>query len=70
MPGHRLTVTLEDGGVAGGFGAAVARAYPGPVLALGLEQEFLEHGSRGALLASQGLDAEGITTRIRAALLR
>jgi 1-deoxy-D-xylulose-5-phosphate synthase len=67
---HRLTVTVEDGGVAGGFGAAVTRAAAGsgPVLTLALEQDFLEHGSRGALLAEQGLDAEGIARRVRLAL--
>ena len=64
--GHRLTVTIEDGGVAGGFGASVIRACPGSrVEVLGLDQEFMEHGSRGALLASQGLDAAGIAAAVR-----
>jgi 1-deoxy-D-xylulose-5-phosphate synthase len=66
---HRLTVTVEDGGVAGGFGAAVSRACPGSrVEILGLNQEFLEHGSRGGLLAAQGLDAVGIAAAVRLAL--
>jgi 1-deoxy-D-xylulose-5-phosphate synthase len=66
---HRLTVTVEDGGVAGGFGASVVRACPGArVEVLGLEQEFLEHGSRSALLAAQGLDATGIAAAVRRAL--
>jgi 1-deoxy-D-xylulose-5-phosphate synthase len=67
---HRLTVTVEDGGVSGGYGATVARALAGsrPVLPLALDQEFLEVGSRGALLAEQGLNARGIADQIRGAL--
>jgi 1-deoxy-D-xylulose-5-phosphate synthase len=66
---HRLTVTVEDGGVSGGFGASVVRACPGSrVEVLGLAQEFLEHGSRGALLSSQGLDATGIAAAVRRAI--
>jgi 1-deoxy-D-xylulose-5-phosphate synthase len=61
-------VTIEDGGVSGGFGASVIRACPGSrVEVLGLEQEFLDHGSRGTLLASQGLDAAGIAAAVRRA---
>jgi 1-deoxy-D-xylulose-5-phosphate synthase len=67
---HRLTVTVEDGGGAGGFGAAVTRAVAGsrPVLPLALDQEFLEVGARGTLLAEQGLNAKGIAEKIRGAL--
>jgi 1-deoxy-D-xylulose-5-phosphate synthase len=66
---HSLTVTVEDGGVAGGFGASVVRACPGRrVDVLGLDQEFLEHGSRSQLLAGQGLDAAGIVTAVRRAV--
>jgi len=66
---HRLVVTIEDGGVSGGFGAAVTRACPrSQVEVLGLPQEFLDHGSRAALLAEQGLDEAGITAAVRRAL--
>jgi 1-deoxy-D-xylulose-5-phosphate synthase len=66
---HRLTVTVEDGGVSGGFGASVVRACPGSrVEVLGLAQEFLDHGSRGALLSSQGLDTAGLVAAVRRAL--
>jgi 1-deoxy-D-xylulose-5-phosphate synthase len=65
VAGHRLTVTVEDGGVAGGFGASVVRACPGAhVEVLGLDQEFLDHGSRRALLTAQGLDAAGIAAAV------
>jgi 1-deoxy-D-xylulose-5-phosphate synthase len=68
VAGHRLTVTVEDNGVAGGFGASVVRACPGArVEVLGLGQDFLDHGSRGALLSSQGLDAAGIAAAVRRA---
>jgi 1-deoxy-D-xylulose-5-phosphate synthase len=64
--GHRLVVTVEDNGLAGGFGDAVARALrelePAvDVLTLGLRQEFVAVGEREQLLAGQGLDAAGIT---------
>ncbi|MEV6844478.1 1-deoxy-D-xylulose-5-phosphate synthase [Actinoplanes sp. NPDC051411] len=66
---HPLTVTVEDGGVSGGFGASVVRACPGArVEVLGLGQEFLDHGSRGALLAEQGLDTAGMVAAVRRAL--
>jgi 1-deoxy-D-xylulose-5-phosphate synthase len=66
---HALTVTIEDGGVAGGFGASVARACPGSrIEMLGLPQEFLDHGSRGALLATHHLDTNGIVAAVRRAL--
>jgi 1-deoxy-D-xylulose-5-phosphate synthase len=66
---HRLTVTIEDGGVSGGFGASVVRACPGSrIEVLGLDQEFLDQGSRGALLAAQGLDSAGIAAAVRLAL--
>ena len=65
---QRLTVTVEDGGVAGGFGASVRQACPGSrVEVLGLTQDFLDHGSRGALLAAHGLDAAGIAAAVRRA---
>ncbi len=61
--GHRLVVTLEDGGRSGGVGAAVTDALRGsevPVTVLALPQEFLEAASRGDLLADLGLTAQAI----------
>jgi 1-deoxy-D-xylulose-5-phosphate synthase len=71
--GYRLVVTVEDGGVAGGFGDAVARALrearvATPVVTLGLPQRFLEHGEREDLLGAAGLDAAGVVRRVREAL--
>ncbi len=60
---HRMVVTLEDGGRAGGVGAAVAdRLAPTgvPVTVLALPQEFLEAASRGDLLTDLGLTAKDV----------
>jgi 1-deoxy-D-xylulose-5-phosphate synthase len=71
--GHRLVVTVEDNGLAGGFGDAMGRALQeagGAVelLTLGLPQEYLEGGEREQLLAEHGLDAAGITAAVLARL--
>ncbi|MGN6242577.1 MAG: transketolase C-terminal domain-containing protein, partial [Motilibacteraceae bacterium] len=69
---HRVVVTVEDGGVAGGFGDAVGRALreahvPAELRTLGLPQRFLAHGTREAILAEHGLDCAGIVAAARAA---
>lgn len=66
----RGLVTLEEGCLMGGAGAAVsetlaAHACVIPVLHLGLPDRFIDHGEQGALLAGAGLDAAGIETSIR-----
>jgi hypothetical protein len=66
---HRLVVTVEDGGRHGGVGSAVARALGDagidvPVRSLGLEQEFLEHDKRAAILAAHGLTDQDVARRI------
>jgi 1-deoxy-D-xylulose-5-phosphate synthase len=71
---HRITATVEDGGVAGGFGDAFTRAVrraggpAGRIRSLGLAQEFLPTGARNALLSAQGLGAAGIAGQVREAL--
>jgi 1-deoxy-D-xylulose-5-phosphate synthase len=57
---HRLTVTVEDGIISGGVGAALDQAIPQPVRTLGLPTAFLGHGDRDDLLAQVGLDSRGI----------
>jgi len=66
---HEAFVTVEEGCIAGGAGAAVmealhAAALAHPVLALGLPDAFVEHGDPARLLAGLGLDAEGIEQAI------
>ena len=68
---HDALVTIEEGAVMGGAGSAVGEALQaagiyGPVLHLGLRDEFTEHGDPAKLLALQGLDAAGIEASIRA----
>ncbi|PWW23638.1 1-deoxy-D-xylulose-5-phosphate synthase [Geodermatophilus normandii] len=66
---HRLVVTVEDGGRAGGVGSHLSQAlqdgqHDVPVRALGLPQAFLEHGSRGQVLADCGLTEQDVARRI------
>jgi 1-deoxy-D-xylulose-5-phosphate synthase len=66
---HTALVTLEDGAIMGGAGSAVLEALQAaglvlPVLQLGLPDAFIEHGDPIALMASLGLDAEGIQASI------
>lgn len=68
---HDYLVTVEEGAVMGGAGAAVAEAMAAagivkPLLILGLPDKFIDQGDPAALLASVGLDAKGISASIRA----
>lgn len=67
---HDVLVTVEDGCISGGAGAAVSEALAAagitlPVLHLGLPDRFIEHGDPVKLMALQGLDATGIERAIR-----
>jgi 1-deoxy-D-xylulose-5-phosphate synthase len=69
VPDFRLVVTVEDGGRAGGVGTTLTQALQDrdcdvPVRALGLPQQFFEHGSRGQVLADAGLTEQDIARRI------
>ncbi|MDP2484043.1 MAG: transketolase C-terminal domain-containing protein, partial [Candidatus Palauibacterales bacterium] len=67
---HRLLVTVEDGTVVNGFGAALS-VHVGEVApdvrvgVLGAADRTWEHASRAAQLAEAGLDAEGIANKVR-----
>jgi 1-deoxy-D-xylulose-5-phosphate synthase len=70
---HDLIVTVEEGCIMGGAGAAVMEALAAagiakPVLNLGLPDTFIDQGDPVALLSSVGLDAKGIAASIRARL--
>jgi 1-deoxy-D-xylulose-5-phosphate synthase len=63
-------VTIEDAAAHGGFGDAFARALraAGATIRLStltLPQAFLDHGSRGEILARLGLDDAGIAAHLR-----
>lgn len=67
---HAALVTVEEGAVAGGAGAAVqellqAEGLSVPVLSLGLPDRFIEHGDHAKLLSMLGLDAAGIERQVR-----
>ena len=73
--GHRLVVTVEDNGRAGGFGDAVCRllrdaGVATPVRTFGLPQEFLEHGKRDEILADAGLVPQHLARGITEAVAR
>ena len=60
---HELLVTVEEHQILGGGGSAVCEALAGTnkrLLLLGLPDRFIDHGDPGRLLASVGLDADGI----------
>jgi 1-deoxy-D-xylulose-5-phosphate synthase len=66
---HEALVTVEEGCLPGGAGAAVLEALQAagltlPVLNLGLPDSFSEHGDPAKLLAQMGLDAAGIEQSI------
>ena len=70
---HDLIVTVEEHVVMGGAGAACAEALSImgdvvpllPILHLGLQDRFIDHGDHQTLLAIEGLDAKGIEASIR-----
>ena len=67
---HDALVTVEEGCIMGGAGAAVAEALAAeaivkPLLMLGLPDRFIDHGDVAQLLAACGLDGAGIATSIR-----
>jgi 1-deoxy-D-xylulose-5-phosphate synthase len=69
---HSLVLTVEEGAVVNGFGAFLAREVDGMpqaegvhMEALGIPDQFVSHGDRGALLREIDLDAPGIAARVR-----
>ncbi|MEN3299331.1 1-deoxy-D-xylulose-5-phosphate synthase [Pseudonocardia sp.] len=66
---YRLVVTVSDAGRHGGFGSALADVLRSnevdvPQRDVALPQEFLEHGSRGDVLAAVGLTAQDVARRV------
>jgi 1-deoxy-D-xylulose-5-phosphate synthase len=65
----QLVVTLEESGLSGGLGSAVAARMretelDTPVRNVGVPQRFLAHGDRGQILRELGLDADALVARI------
>jgi 1-deoxy-D-xylulose-5-phosphate synthase len=66
---HRLVVSLEDNGRAGGYGDTLARALRDADVDvlfrdLGIPQTFLEHSKRSEILADVGLTAQSVSRTI------
>ena len=68
---HDTILTVEENNLRGGFGNYI-NAYISEhdlktaVISMGIPDEFIEHGTRKILLQNTGLDAEGITEKVRA----
>jgi 1-deoxy-D-xylulose-5-phosphate synthase len=65
---HELIVTVEEHQIMGGAGSAVCEALSHSskkVVVLGLPDRFIDHGDPAKLLASVGLDGEGIRASIQ-----
>jgi 1-deoxy-D-xylulose-5-phosphate synthase len=72
---HRLVVSVEDNGRAGGVGAALAQqlrdaGVPVPLKDFGIPQRFLAHGTRTEVLAEIGLTAQDVTRAVVEAMAR
>ena len=66
---HASLVTVEENALAGGAGSGVnetlaASGITVPVLNIGLDDRFIEHGTREQCLEKAGLDVSGIESRI------
>ena len=61
--------TVEDGVIAGGLGSAVLEFmadndYQPHVTRIGIDDQFVEHGTQAELYHMLGMDAEGIANTI------
>jgi 1-deoxy-D-xylulose-5-phosphate synthase len=65
----KIFVTIEEGTLSGGYGSAVAEFLEDenistPLLRFGINDKFVEHGTRAELLKLCGLTAENIAEKI------
>jgi 1-deoxy-D-xylulose-5-phosphate synthase len=75
---HELVVTVEEGALQGGFGAAVLEhvedTFTGPessrarILRVGLPDRYVTHGKPALLRQEVGLTGDAVADRVRAAL--
>ena len=70
---HETLVTIEEHVLMGGAGSAVCETLAFlkidlPLLLLGLPDRFIDHGDSAKLLASVGLNRDGIVKSIRAVI--
>ena len=68
---HDVLITVEENAVAGGAGSGVAEllareSVDARICHIGLEDGFIEHGTREECLHQAGLDEEGILRQVQA----
>jgi 1-deoxy-D-xylulose-5-phosphate synthase len=66
---HSHLVTVEENAIAGGAGSGVSEVLAAAgravdILHIGLDDKFIQHGTREECLHQAGLDSEGILARI------
>jgi len=66
---HSQLITLEENTIAGGAGSAISEFLASqniqiPIIHLGIQDEFIEHGDPDDLLKKCGLDVNSITKKI------
>jgi len=66
---HSTLVTVEENAIAGGAGSGInellaAEGVQASILNIGLDDNFIQHGTRQEVIHQAGLDSEGIMARI------
>ncbi len=66
---YEAIITIEDGSIIGGFGSAIlafanTNTYKKTILTLGVEDQFIEHGTTDQLKQLQKLDVKSVKTKI------
>lgn len=66
---YEAIITIEDGTIVGGFGASIlafanTNSYKQTLITLGIDDQFIEHGTIDQLKQVQQLDAKSIQTKI------
>ena len=67
---HEAVITIEEGTVVNGFGAAIAARVELPVEIMGVPDRIIQHANREEQLVEVGLDTGAIATRLRAVAAR
>ena len=70
---YKAIITIEDGTIVGGFGASIlafanTNNYKQTIVTLGIEDQFIEHGTVNELQQMQQLDPLSIKTQIQGLL--
>ena len=66
---HSSLITVEENAIAGGAGSGVnellaAEGVSATIINVGLDDTFIQHGTREECLHQAGLDSEGIMAKI------